>query len=411
MKWIKERIINNQRLNLEDVIEKESSKYKILLDLKNTDQDPEWHSEGNVHIHTNMVIDEIYKIFKIYELSISEKYILLMSAIFHDIGKFKTSKWKEINGVQKLTAKGHEYEGMSYLTYKFMDEEMSSSEYETILDLVGYHQIPKLLIVKNEVSKWDFKLLTEKTPSKLFYLLELADMKGRECKDREDQIDYIELFKMEAIDNNCFYTVSNINEELKEYFKSNFNETDETSLNYLIGKTKKRLYDKDILDPAVIYQKYYEHKNNHGSLYIMCGLSGSGKSSFIKEIASKTKIDDIIELDNLRSKHKKKNNNRMEIEGKVRQESKELIKRALSEKKNVIFDACNLRKDFRDIVVELAESYYAETILVFVKTPFNECVKNDKERLIRNVGLDIITNQRKQFQYPERYETNRIYNF
>ena len=33
-----------------------------LYRLKNTPQDSEWHAEGDVHIHTGMVLEELYKI-------------------------------------------------------------------------------------------------------------------------------------------------------------------------------------------------------------------------------------------------------------------------------------------------------------------------------------------------------------
>jgi len=33
-----------------------------LYRLKKTPQDDQWHAEGNVHIHTGMVLEELYKI-------------------------------------------------------------------------------------------------------------------------------------------------------------------------------------------------------------------------------------------------------------------------------------------------------------------------------------------------------------
>ena len=410
MKWIKDAIVKNKKINLDDVIVMEGDNFPLLKELINQEQDPEWHSEGNVHIHTDMVIDEIYNIFdKDKTLTLSEKYILLMSAIFHDIGKPNTSKWKEVQGVEHLTARNHEYDGLSYLTYRFMDLIEDKEEYYSILDLVGYHNIPKLLIVKDNVTEWDFKLLTEKTSGKLFYYLELADMLGRECHDRSDQVDYIEMFKMDAIKYNCFESVSHLNDELTNLFKDNFNETDLVSLSYLVGKSKKRLKNKDFIDPIIAYQKYYEYKNNHGTLFLMCGISGSGKTTQIAKIKEDNKISTVIELDELRKKHKIKSNNRREIDGRVRQEAKEIMKTALANKEAIIFDACNHRKDFRDLLFGLAEEYHAKTVLVFVETPFETCVKNDRDRTVRNLGKDIIEKQMLQFQYPERYEANENY--
>lgn len=409
MKWLKNSLDNGIKITLEDVIEKSGNDYPLLLELKKTEQDPDWHSEGNVHIHTNMVIDEMYKIFEENNFSLKEKYVLLMSAIFHDIAKPLTSKWKEVLGVQRLTAKGHEYEGMSYLSYKFLNEEMDNDERNMILELIGYHQLPKLFVVKESYNEWHYKILTENTEGKYFYFLELADMRGRITKEKDEQIEYMELFKMFCIEYDCFYTKSNIESELKNIFIENFKESSDEALSYLISKAKKRLFDNDIIDPLICYQKYYEYKNNHSKVFIMCGISGSGKSTLVNKIKLKNNVNVVIELDDLRNAHKQKNNNRREIDSKVRQEANDILKRALSAKENIIFDACNYRKDFRDAICSLVESYFGKTILVFVETPLLDCINNDKKRSVRTLGEEIIKGQEKVFQYPEKFEFNEVY--
>lgn len=409
MKWLKECLISGEKVTLEMVIEKNGRDFPLLLKLKETEQDPEWHAEGDVHIHTNMVMDELYKIFDENDFTIDEKYILLMSAIFHDIAKPLTSKWKEVRGKQHLTAKNHEYEGLSYLSYKFMSVDVDQTLAPHILNLVGYHQMPKLLVVKEDTNEWDYALLMEETAGYLFYFLELADMRGRETADYEAQLEYMELFKMYAEDYNCFSTTSNLEQRLRDLFAETFDETDEEALSYLVGKAKKRLSEKAIVDPIVVYQKYFERKNNHSTLFVMCGLSGSGKSTTVERIKSEKDISLVVELDALRKQHTQKSNNRREVDGRVRQEAKELLKAAFAKNENVIFDACNHRKDFRSIICDLAEEYFAKTVLVFVKTPFEQCVKNDRDRSVRTVGEAVIKKQLETFQYPEKLEFNEIY--
>lgn len=408
MKWLKEKLKSNKRISLIDVIQQNGKDFPLLLELEKTEQDPEWHAEGNVFIHTNMVIDELYKIFEEHQLTIDEKYILLMSVIFHDIAKPLVSKWKEVLGVQRLTAKGHEYEGMSYLFYRFLELDIDKKEAQQILDLVGYHQMPKLLVVKEGYTEWDFKLLTQINSGKLFYLLELADMRGRTTTDYESQLEYMEMFKLYCEDYNCFDSVSHIDKELRNLFVNTFNETSESAISFLVGKTKKRLYDKDIVDPVVSYQKYFEQKDNHGTLFLMCGISGSGKSTTVNKLQDEYDVSTVIELDKLRESHVIKKNNRREVDGRVRQEAKELLKRALSKKENVIFDACNQRKDFRTQICDLAEEYFAKTVLVFVETPVSTCIKNDRDRSVRTVGENVIYSQMKTFQFPEWFEFNEV---
>ena len=278
-----------------------------------------------------------------------------------------------------------------------------------ILELVGFHQYPKKLVIFEEGNpEYAFKLLTENTSGKYFYFLELADMRGRETIDYEEQIEYMELFKEYCLEFNCFETNSNIDNEIRNTILEVYPEETENSLSYLVGKTKKRWSEGNKVDPHVIYNKYYEHKDKYSNFYVLCGLSGSGKSTVVKKLTSKNDDIKIVELDQLRLKHKEKRNNRREIDGKVRQESKELIKQYIREGYDVIFDACNLRKDFRKIVCDLAEEYYAKTILILMDTPLSQCIKNDRDRTVRTVGEQIIYNQRKSFQYPVNSEFNEV---
>ena len=57
-----------------------------LNDLRKTPQDPGWHAEGNVHIHTGMVLEELYQLLakEAAYLSGQQRQSLILAAIFHD---------------------------------------------------------------------------------------------------------------------------------------------------------------------------------------------------------------------------------------------------------------------------------------------------------------------------------------
>jgi predicted kinase len=234
-------------------------------------------------------------------------------------------------------------------------------------------------------------------------------MRGRTCVDKDIQLNLLEEFKMFCEEYQCFNSVSGLKKEIINLLKIDGNENCNVSLNYIAGKAIKDLVEGKINHPIEAYQKYYEHKIIHPTIYIMCGLSGSGKSSKIKSLISEKKIDTIVSLDELRLNHKINNTNRKKIDGRVRQESKALLKIALAKNENIVFDACNLRKDFRTAIVALCESYHAETILVFIESTMKDCIKNDKTRKTRTVGENVIIDQVKKFHYPEAEEFNSLY--
>lgn len=406
MKWIMESIENKEKISLNMVIDKNSNDFPLLLELKNTIQDNEWHNEGDVHIHTQMVIDEVYKIFEENVLNNQEKYILLMSAIFHDIAKPLNTKtaFIETRGRECVIAPKHEINGASYLYYPFI--EMDISYRDEIIDVILNHNKPKLMVVKDIDDKWAYKSLTEKVSGKIHYLFSIADIKGRNCSDKEEQLFYLEMFKSGCLEHFCFEIKSNFNKELTDYFYQLGLIKDENSINFLVGKAKNAIANYNF-DIDSIYYKNFENANNFNVLAISCGISGSGKTTNIskyieslKEINQKETI--VIELDEIRKEFK--SNDRKKNDSYTVAKYIELLKINLAKKVNIIIDATNLRFDFREKAFTFGSNYGAFNVLIMNDNSPSECIKNDATRTSRNLGEDIINKQISKFQMPTQNE-------
>ena len=63
-------------------------------EMKNISQNPEFHGEGDVYIHTRMVCDELIRIPAFWKLSEMQKIGLFAAGVFHDVGKIRTTKSK-----------------------------------------------------------------------------------------------------------------------------------------------------------------------------------------------------------------------------------------------------------------------------------------------------------------------------
>lgn len=89
------------------VIEK---KFPELLALADTPQEPEWHPEGDVWIHTLMVIDQATRIARdpARNFSSDERLEIMICAICHDLGKPETTQ--TIDG--RIRSRGHEEAGV-----------------------------------------------------------------------------------------------------------------------------------------------------------------------------------------------------------------------------------------------------------------------------------------------------------
>jgi predicted kinase len=404
MKWIIDSLNKKERICMDDVIVHFGSIYPLFKKFKETPQDKEWHSEGDVYIHTDMVISETYEIIENNEFSFDDKLILILAAIFHDICKPVVTKEKEIFGKIRIVAPKHEEMGLSYLFYRFLDENELSDEVKShTLNLIGYHQKPKMLVIKNK-NQWHYKFLTQKTSGYLFYWHQMADMRGRTCNDKDKQIEYIEEFKMFCEEYNCFDNISNLNLEVKNILNDNFEFNSKFDLGYILNKCIYDLINDAYEEPMIAYQRHFENKDNYSKAIIMCGLSGSGKSTFTSNYTGY----EVISLDEIRQQFKINNTNRKSVDGKVMQIATKMFKEYLAAKKNVIWDACNIRKDFRDKIVTIAHKYYALTEINFVVTNVNQCIENDNKRSVGHLGKDVILEQFRKFQYVESNEANII---
>jgi tRNA nucleotidyltransferase (CCA-adding enzyme) len=74
-------------------------------------QDPEWHPEGDVGVHTMLVLDAAASIADRDSLDGDERVVLLFSALTHDFAKAGTTALRERSGILRWTAHGHEAAG------------------------------------------------------------------------------------------------------------------------------------------------------------------------------------------------------------------------------------------------------------------------------------------------------------
>ena len=84
--------------------------YPKLLTLKNTEQDYEYHPEGDVEEHTKQVMNKAIEIANRENLNSDDRTVLLFATLLHDIGKPETTKreYVEKKGREVVTSKGHE---------------------------------------------------------------------------------------------------------------------------------------------------------------------------------------------------------------------------------------------------------------------------------------------------------------
>jgi tRNA nucleotidyltransferase (CCA-adding enzyme) len=76
--------------------------------MRGVPQDPEWHPEGDVSIHTMLVLNEAARIADRDGLDNDDRAVLMFAALAHDFAKAGTTALRERDGRMRWTAWGHE---------------------------------------------------------------------------------------------------------------------------------------------------------------------------------------------------------------------------------------------------------------------------------------------------------------
>ena len=149
-----------------------------LKALVGCEQEPEWHPEGDVWVHTLMVIDEARQ--RVDDLDYADKLILMLGAVTHDFGKPVTTA--VIDG--RIRSLNHEEEGVAPAA-AFLDR-LNIHSFDgkdvrgQVLGLVAHHLKPGMLYkVREELTDGAFRRLAQKASLELLARVAKADCLGR----------------------------------------------------------------------------------------------------------------------------------------------------------------------------------------------------------------------------------------
>jgi tRNA nucleotidyltransferase (CCA-adding enzyme) len=142
------------------------------------EQEPEWHPEGDVWIHTLMVIDEARR--RIDDLDHADQLIVMLGAITHDFGKPSTTA--VIDG--RIRSFNHEEEGVApaaaFLDRLNIHSIDGKNVRAQVLGLVAHHLKPGMLYkARHELTDGAFRRLAQKANLELLARVAKSDCLGR----------------------------------------------------------------------------------------------------------------------------------------------------------------------------------------------------------------------------------------
>jgi tRNA nucleotidyltransferase (CCA-adding enzyme) len=142
-------------------------------------QEPEWHPEGDVWVHTLQVIDQARQ--RIADLDRADQLIVMLGAVTHDFGKPATTAFRD----GRIRSMNHEEEGVAPAA-AFLDRlnihSLDGKDVRgQVLGLVAHHLKPGMLYkVRAALTDGAFRRLSQKANLELLARLAKSDCLGRE---------------------------------------------------------------------------------------------------------------------------------------------------------------------------------------------------------------------------------------
>jgi predicted kinase len=349
------------------------AEYPFLAEMESCPQDPEWHGEGNVRIHSEMVCHELSEIPAYQELDKDDQEIVMLAAAFHDNGKPLTTV-KE-NG--RWVSPRHASAGAKRLRYWWWANgcPFPLEKREQILNLVRYHAVPVHFFVKGSpesvVIERSYSLRND-----LLGLLAEADMRGRKGHpdSQFEAIAACQLYLVQAEELACLKTPYVFSNDHARFCFS-------------------RAEHKD--------HRYHAFDDREFTITVAAGMPGAGKSTFMADLkmpmVSLDQIRDDLDIDP------------RDNQGEVIQAAFAKAREFMRTKTPFAWDGTNLSRVQRDGIVQLGQAYGARFHLHWFDADRALCLKRNRKRPNKaKIPEAVLDRLAGKIEFPTYLEVHRL---
>jgi predicted kinase len=320
--------------------------FSWVADMDEVQQDAIHHAEGNVAVHTGMVLHALTGLPSYQALDDERKEILWTAALLHDVEKRSTTVLED-NG--RVSSRGHAKRG-EFTTRRILYEEVPVpfGIREQICALVRYHGLPLWIFDRPDPVKGALQA-SLRVDTSLLATFATADALGRICADQRDLLYRISLFEELCREHQCW-------DEPHKF------ETDLAKFVY---------FSKEKSLPG-----YVPFDDLRGEVVMLCGLPGMGKDTYIARTCPGLPV---VSLDEIRRRHKLKPDD-SSATGWVVQEAKEEARTYLRKGESFVWNATNITRQMRTQWIDLFVTYRARVKLVYIEVPFQTWMRQNRDR-------------------------------
>lgn len=350
-----------------------SCDYPQLGMLRNIPQNPEYHGEGDVYRHTEMVCERLLSLPEWMELDSEEQELLFLAAVFHDIGKIYCTKQEDGNWVSpKHTIIGEKkFRCMAYRDAAQFG--LTFSQRELAAGLIRYHGLPVWFWTK-ERTEFDLLRAAESIPLRLLYLLSKADVQGRVAKESDHLEDQVELFADYAKELGIW--------ETPHAFANPYTR-------YAYFHREGLWYQAQLCDESEF------------DVIMLSGLPLAGKDSWIAQHGAGMPVVSLDDIRNEMGVSPAKNS------GRVVQNAKEQARSYLRRKEPFIWNATNIIQETRQRLVGLFAGYGARVHILYLEAPYQELLARNQKRA-RYIPEPVLEEMIRKLEMPAPWEAYTV---
>jgi predicted kinase len=345
-------------------------KYSGIRVMADCPQDPEYHGEGDVLIHTQMVCAALVNNPDWQHLPALERSIVFAAALFHDIAKPATTQRGDDG---RLHAKGHGKLG-GRMVRDLLDEMGTPFGIrESIVAIVEMGSLPlwfwdkpnpqRSVLFASQVSRCDW-----------LAMMADADLQGRICHDGQKFADSIELFREFCQEQDCW----------------------DRPFAFASAQSRFIYFRKEDADP------YYDaYDTTKFEVILTCAIPGTGKDYWISQQHPDLPV---VSLDALRSEM---GIGPKEEQGNVIRAARDLARSYLQRQMPFVWNATNVIRSQRGGLVDLCTDYQARLRIVYLEVPYGQALHQNQARdaVVPEVVVDRF---RRRLEIPNITEAQAV---
>jgi predicted kinase len=269
-----------------------------------------------------------------------------------------------------------------------------------VLAQVARHYMPYMMVI-DDASDTDYFRLSHRLNTRILYLLETADFRGRIGESVVARLEQIEKFKAKCEALRCFGCAA------RPYFVAD-------DMNFFINEDNRRRIANEILyrqetgkfkdSHEGLRYMFRSHQYRNGpTLYLTIGIPGSGKSTWIDRHLPNVKR---ISMDRTRrellgdEKDQSQNQHVFEVCQKE-------LRDTLRSGESIVFDATSHTQKSRRMPLSAARDFFAWIKIIYFDVPLETALTRNASR-VRKVPEEVIRQFYEELEDPEVYEGTEI---